>query len=233
MKRFLLIFLTTIVLFSFSSCSPEHETITKNPGSYLYQLGETIKIVDIETGECIGNLTITEFQLIQDTPFLVSKYAGLDDNYEAIYEDVTYHQLTQVNYTFENEPGYHATISADHFNVVDNGITDSVINPRKTDIPLPTNAVNCFWLASEQPVDEIELTFTYDLRQSRHTARIQLSLSSQTPQIESQEEQIDDTVSTVLREEDLWKIIFILIGMVFLLGAAVVILSVALAVRHR
>ena len=100
MKKHSAIFIMAAVLLFLSGCSAT--TITEHEGNYLYGAGESINVIDIDTREHIGTLKVTEAVLLSDTPFTVTEKSGTDENGNDIYETVTYAQLVQVFYQYDD-----------------------------------------------------------------------------------------------------------------------------------
>ena len=99
----------------FAGCFPDIETITKNPGNYVYGENEMIDIIDIDSGDVIGILKITGTEILKDEVFVIPNYVGSKENGEKVYEDIEYARLIQIYYTFDNEPNYSKNIGSDNF----------------------------------------------------------------------------------------------------------------------
>lgn len=177
MKKYAFMILPILLMaVIFSGC--EHETITQNPGEYRYQINEPINIVDVETGDTLGVLTVTGVYTINDKPFTVRTETGTAEDGEPVYEDIAYEQLLQVNYIFENAPQNDKTISGLNFSPYAQS-NDTTVDPKTGFDKAPLNqGESCFTVAFSQKVDQFELHFRYGVFQLRKTAVIHISLSN-------------------------------------------------------
>lgn len=176
MKNKIGIFLMlSVIILAVTACVPSVETITRQPGNYLYSKNEKIEIVDIETDKVIAILKISDCRVLKNSTFKISEYKNTDSNGSDIYEDVNYEQLIQVNYDFENKPGYHEKISAHNFSVRSDSGEYATINPDIPEISFDEN--NSFLVALQERSDRLEISFTYDIYQFRDTAKISLNIT--------------------------------------------------------
>ena len=146
MKKYAFMILPILLMaVIFSGC--EHETITQNPGEYRYQINEPINIVDVETGDTLGVLTVTGVYTINDKPFTVRTETGTAEDGEPVYEDIAYEQLLQVNYIFENAPQNDKTISGLNFSPYAQS-NDTTVDPKTGfDKALLNQGESCFTVA--------------------------------------------------------------------------------------
>lgn len=172
MKKHSAIFIMAAVLLFLSGCSAT--TITEHEGNYLYGAGESINVIDIDTREHIGTLKVTEAVLLSDTPFTVTEKSGTDENGNDIYETVTYAQLVQVFYQYDDR-GSGKDISAANFTAYDAAGKMGEIDPAGY-TGENRNGSDSFLVALENKSGTIRLDFQYNVLQTTATARIQLSL---------------------------------------------------------
>ncbi len=177
MKKISIVLTMLSALLLFTSCRimPSVETITKEAGNHIYKKGDNIEIIDIETNECIATLRIDDYKLLIDSPFTVQEYKGKDEYENDIYEYDEYNQLLQITYTFINSPGYDKDITVSNFEAYDSVGKSLTINPHLKDIELNIDYSNSITIASVLTDSHIDLRFTYDKYQYRHTAKIELS----------------------------------------------------------
>ena len=165
----------SMIICTVTACVPSVETITKQPGNYLYSKNEKIEIVDIESNQVIATLKIKDCCVLKNSTFKISEYKNTDSNGSAIYEDVNYEQLIQVDYDFENQPGYSKKISAHNFSVKSRNGSQIKINPEIKDLSF--DEANSFLVALKEKSDRLEISFTYDIYQRRDTAKISLNVT--------------------------------------------------------
>ena len=171
----LFLLLMVITLFACSS-DPMIETITGNPGNYIYSEAQTINILDIPTGDSIATLTVTGYETLLDKPFAIPRYIGSKENGEKVYEDIEYNLLVQINYRFENQTNFKKKIGTNNFSIVNVESNRFKINPDIEYTPIPHNGEQSFVIAFREKRKELHLDFTYDTHQSRATAKIHLVL---------------------------------------------------------
>ena len=173
MKKHSTIFTIAAMLLFLSGCSAT--TITEHEGNYLYGAGESINVIDIDTREHIGTLKVTEAVLLSDTPFTVTEKSGTDENGNDIYETVTYAQLVQIFYQYDDKENG-KDISAANFTAYDAYGQRGEINPAGY-TGENRNGSDSFLVALENKSGTIRLDFQYNVLQTTATAKIQLSLS--------------------------------------------------------
>lgn len=173
MKKHGAVFVLAAMLFFLFGCSAT--TITEREGNYLYGVGEDIHVIDIDTREHIGTLKVTEVVLLSDTPFTVTERTGTDENGNDIYETVTYAQLVQVFYQYDDR-GSGKDISAANFTAYDAAGKMGEIDPAGYTGENRTGS-DSFLVALENKSGTIRLDFQYNILQTTATAKIQLSLS--------------------------------------------------------
>ena len=186
-KGFISILLLYAMTFAFAACSPEIETINEKPGNYLYSENEEIVIIDIETGKTVGNLRITGTKILNDAPFKIPRYIGKSESGDDVYEDVSYSQLIELYYVFENEPGYNKQIGANNFVVLGADGERAVNNPDIEYTNQHRPGTQSFVTAFKSANDNLELKFTYDIYQSRDTAKIRVNLNDEIDKSSSSE----------------------------------------------
>ncbi len=181
MKKYAsIIFPVLLMAIIFSGC--EHETITQNPGEYNYQMNEPIEIIDIETRDVLGILTITGAYPINDKPFTVRTETGTTEDGEPIYEDIAYEQLLQINYIFKDTAQNNKTISGLNFSPYSQ-LNNVTVDPKVDFAKAPLGqGESCFTVAFSKTVDQFELGFRYGILQFRKTATIHISLSGSAAQ---------------------------------------------------
>lgn len=172
MKKHSAIFIIAVMLLFFSGCSAT--TITEHEGNYLYGAGESINVIDIDTREHIGTLKVTEAILLSDTPFTVTEKSGTDESGNDIYETVTYAQLVQIFYQYDDK-GNGKDISAANFTAYDAYGQRCEINPVGYSGE-NRNGSDSFLVALENKSGTIRLDFQYNVLQTTATAKIQLPL---------------------------------------------------------
>lgn len=165
----------SVMIWMVTACVPSVETITKQPGNYLYGKNEKIEIVDIENNQVIAILTINDCRILKNSAFKISEYKNTDSNGSVIYEDVNYGQLIQVDYDFQNQPGYSKEISAHNFSVKSSSGEHAKINPEIKNISF--DEANSFLVALKERSDRLEISFTYDIYQFRDTTKISLNVA--------------------------------------------------------
>ena len=151
------------------------ETITENPGNYMYSLNEEIKIIDIDTRETIGTLVFTGTDILRDEDFTLTLYKETDDDGNRIYEDLTYRQLVQINYIFRNTVDSAKEITFKNFSIKN---SDAIINPDTSYTEKPHTG-SCFVVALRERTKALNVDFTYDILQTRSTAKVSLSLNGE------------------------------------------------------
>jgi len=151
-------------------------TITEQPGNYVYRLNEPIDIIDIETRETRGILTITGVEVLRDEPFDVQENDGEDEAGKPILKTITYSRIVQVYYTYTGSK----RISGGNFTVWDSG---KIIgkNPEGME-PKPAYTLKAkkgqssFTTALLHPEGPLDIHFSYNFMQLHPTARIQVEL---------------------------------------------------------
>lgn len=173
MKKHGAVFVLAAMLFFLFGCSAT--TITEREGNYLYGVGEDIHVIDIDTREHIGTLKVTEVVLLSDTPFTVTERTGTDENGSDIYETVTYAQLVQIFYQYDDR-GNGKDISAANFTAYDAAGKRGEIDPAGYTGESREDS-DFFLVALENKSAAIRLDFQYNVLQTTATAKIQLPLS--------------------------------------------------------
>ncbi len=169
MKKILVIFLILLTLFTVASCTPEHETITQNPGKYVYSLGEEIIITDIETGDIVAALTINNCTVCNTEPIEVYNNDKSEESH------LKYDYLLCVTYDFEPFNGYKGRIDSDNFSTdgVGKVVDESIDFDIKDDVYKMCKNSNAIFILSDTIY--VTLEFRYDEFQERHTAKIDLN----------------------------------------------------------
>jgi hypothetical protein len=149
-------------------------TITEQPGAYRYGAGEPIEVIDIETREALGTLTVTGAEILVDKPFETRRSAGTDEDGDTIYETVTYEQIVQVFYTFTGS----RRLSESNFTLRDSfgelTTRPSALEPRPAYTPITKRGQSSFVVALQKQSGYLDINFTYNVLQIRPTARIRL-----------------------------------------------------------
>ena len=222
----------------FAGCTPSVETITEKPGNYIYGKNEEIKIIDIATDDIIATLTITGFETLLDGAFMVPHYVKTEENGEKIYEDVEYKQLLQIYYVFKNEPGHNKEIKSNNFDITSIGSSQYVIEPDIDYSGHPLDGNQSFVVALKEKQEYLELGFTYDIFQSRKTAKIKLDFKKELPTTPPATEPptypsgSDDTTRNSFKISNYLSYNLLIIVSAFLL-VAVLILSILLIISYR
>ncbi len=92
-------------------------TITEREGNYRYGKDEAIRILDIDTRNLVGTLTVTGARVLKED-FTINEKQGTDVSGRDILVPVPYAQLIQVYYRYEKSRGG-KEISGHHFRVYD------------------------------------------------------------------------------------------------------------------
>ncbi len=165
-----LIFLITVLL-TVSGCG--RTTITQHEANHVYKAGEWINITDIDTGDDLGRLKMTDVKVLKDKPFTVREEVNYDDEGNAIYGDVEYAQLIQVFFKFDSND-YGKTLSYGNFMVYDSLGSLGYDNPDTEYKSETRNGEKSLILALENKSDSIEIGFTYNVLQFADTAKIKM-----------------------------------------------------------
>ena len=214
-----------------SACSAT--TITQHEGNYIYSANEDIRIFDIDTRDVVGVLNVTGIQVLNNRPFTIKETTGFDENGNELQEDIVYEQLVQVFYHYDSP--MNKAVSAANFQVYDQAGVCGTINPKVKDTALPSKDGSCFIVALKNKSEFVDMKFRYNILQTTHTAKIQLSVSalSDTP---SSDGTVDSSSSSGQNTADSMQtkmaILYVIIGM---LSAAVIMLIIIVAVQshHR
>jgi len=151
-------------------------TITAQAGNYRYKVNEPIEVIDIETRNTFGILTITGVEILKDEPFEARESAGEDENGEPQYTTVTYSQIVQIFFTYTGEK----KLSDMHFNVRDAtnelGRRPSGLDPVPAYQLKERSGQSSFVVALKNKGSYLEISFIYNAVQIRPTARIRVEL---------------------------------------------------------
>ncbi len=179
MKKWISFFGFAILLFLLmSGC--DRTTITEKPGNHLYQAGDEIHMIDIDSRETLGTLTIVDTSLLKDEPFMVRKEVHAQKEASGAeglgYEEAEYQQLVQIYYTYDNH-GSGKTLSELNFRAYDDSGQIAEINPDTQYERQDREGTQSFEAALCSRSDRIEINFGYSILQLRPTARIELFLT--------------------------------------------------------
>ena len=169
-RLFLYLILCSVMLLS-AACDAfvEHDTITQKPGNYQFGINETVEIIDIETRETLGAITVTSCQLVEDQPFVVEEVVY--EGNKRVTVKTTYSKLYQITCTVVDSLGEIDSVKH-HFSPLNR---DHVMDPRND------SRGDSFYIAIVEGgggnKTDFALEFSYDLNQSRPTARFTIPMS--------------------------------------------------------
>lgn len=176
-KRTGLSFMALLLLF-LAGCSAT--TITEREGNYMYGKNEDIHILDIDTRNHIGTLRMTDVVVLSDTPFTISEKVGEDDYGNNIYEDISFAQLVQIFYQYDNR-GTDKNISSSNFTAYDAAGQTGEINPEVQQTGAYREGSKSFLAALKTKGDFVRVDFQYNFMQTTTTAKIQLQIAGVAP----------------------------------------------------
>lgn len=167
-------------LLALSGCSSSVYT-TYNRG-HVYAQGETVELFTAEGDEKLGSFVIQEVYILRDTPFTLREFDDYDEDGDAIYKDVRYEAVVQVNYTWQREPGANLSIDNSNFAVYD---AEGNLGQRSPDIAyskMPADD-HCFVAAIEELGDYVEIRYIHGAFQE-YAAKVQVYFDgSMEPQV--------------------------------------------------
>lgn len=173
MKKISVILVIALLLI-LPSCSAT--AITEHEGNYVYSKNEDINIIDIDTRDNIGTLKMTGIEVLKNKSFTIKEKNGSDESGNDIYEDVTYEQLMQIYYRYDNK-GSKKTISSANFNVYDQTRTSCKIDPDIEYDAIKRSGEEYFVVALKNKGEFIDMNFKYNITQTTNTAKIKLKIS--------------------------------------------------------
>jgi hypothetical protein len=177
LKTKLALILCLLSCFALSACSTT--TITDKPGNYQYKVNETVNIVDIDSRESLGTVTVTGAAVLKDEPFEVLESDGTHENGETKYKTVVYNQIVQIFYTYTAIDSS-KTISGANFDVRDSGRSLGVSAGSLTSQPdyslQSRDGSSSFVVALKNKGDYLEIAFKYKVLQMKATALIRVEL---------------------------------------------------------
>ncbi len=174
MKKRTGLFFTVLLLLFLAGCSAT--TITEREGNYMYGKNEDINILDIDTRNHIGTLRMTDVVVLSDTPFTISEKIGTDDIGNSIYEDISYAQLVQIFYQYDNR-GTDKNISSSNFTAYDAAGRTGEINPEVQQTGTYREGSKSFLVALKTKSDFVRVDFQYNFMQTTTTAKIHLQIA--------------------------------------------------------
>lgn len=174
-KRFIITLLAALLCLALpAGCGVT--TITEQPGNYVYRLNEPIDVIDIESRETLGILTVTGVEVLLDEPFDVQENDGEDKAGKPILKTVTYSRIVQVFYTYTGSK----RISGGNFTVWDSGNiigkNPEGMEPKPAYTPQAKKGQSSFTTALLHPEGPLDINFSYNFMQLHPTARIQVEL---------------------------------------------------------
>ncbi|MBQ8267421.1 MAG: hypothetical protein IJZ21_03450 [Clostridia bacterium] len=120
-------------------------------------------MLDIESKQVLGSVTITEVAILKDEPFEISEIADYDDNNEPIYETETYEAIVQINYTYETIDSS-KKITTNNFSVND-AMGDSAEFSPDTEYTEISTSDNKFVVAVKEKGEFINIGFAFHTNQ--------------------------------------------------------------------
>jgi len=174
MQKNIFLFLCLAALIVLAGCGVT--TITEQPGNFFYGGNDEIQILDIDTRDTLGTLTIHGMSIITDEPFVLSEEEGTDESGNPTYEDVSYEALVQIDYSYKREKRGAKSISASNFTVLDSKGKSGRINPDADYDRMPQKGDQSFVVALKNKSSTIQIHFDYNLFQSKPTAKIQIGV---------------------------------------------------------
>ncbi len=160
-KTFCIIFVMAVIL-SFAGCAPT--TYTEKGEDYVYSVGETINILDKESKQVLGSVTISDAVVIKDEPFIIEEFAKYDENSNPIYEKVSYEAVVQINYKYTIADST-KTITTSNFSVFDKVGNSAEFSPKTNYEKIPTKD-NSFVVAVKEKGEFVDLSFRYHISQT-------------------------------------------------------------------
>ena len=171
MKRKRIWLLLPIMMFMTGCAST---TITEREGNYRYGKDEAIRILDIDTRDLVGTLTITGVRVLKKD-FTIDEKLGTDASGQDVLVQIPYAQLVRIFYRYE-ATGADKTISGLHFDVRDAEGTMAKRDPVVDYEPEENTDSQSFVVALKNSGHTLHIDFRYDPLQSNPTARIELEL---------------------------------------------------------
>lgn len=150
-------------------------TITEREGNYRYGKDEAIRILDIDTRNLVGTLTVTGARVLKED-FTIDEKQGTDVSGRDVLVPVPYAQLIQVYYRYEKSRSG-KEISGHHFRVYDEKGAIAQRDPEVDDVPEAGSESQSFVVALKNSSRTLHIDFRYDPLQSNPTARIELELA--------------------------------------------------------
>ena len=88
------------VLLILTSCFAGNIT-TDYPRNHVFGAGDQIRFLDENNNrELLGTLTVLSMQVLSEEEFVHRSWAGRDEEGHAVYEDVVYRQVVQINFVY-------------------------------------------------------------------------------------------------------------------------------------
>ena len=146
--------------------------------NYIYGLNEPIHVIDIDTRDELGTLTITGVEVLKDEKFTAKERDGYDANSQPKYKDVTYEQIVQVFYDYDFKRS--KAVTDYNFGVLDaSGIVAvkaDQIDPLSDYTEKTKKGSLSFVVALKNRSDSIQIQFRYNSMQVKPTAKIKIDL---------------------------------------------------------
>jgi len=175
MKRIIIAVALAAALLLLAACDT---TVTQHARNHRYAAGEAIEIIDFDSGETLGVLTITGAALLHNAPFEVQLRDEIDgeDQYNTVTE--TFHQIVQIYFTYTGD----RRILNTHFTVRDqNGETaqrPSSAEPWSVQFTeIPRSGEGSFVVALRNASSFVDIEYRFSMWQLRPTAQVRVDLS--------------------------------------------------------
>ena len=115
----------------------------------------------MKTGECISTLTFFSMLTLRDSPFTVREKSGTDEKGDAIYTDVVYEQLIQINYSFQQYTEKYTDDIVQTFRVTDMKGDPGIKNPSVEYTKIAVSGMDSFVVALKNKSDNIKISVYY------------------------------------------------------------------------
>ena len=172
-KRVFILVFSFLLCLSVTGCLPRVSK-TDQAENHIYEKNETIRILNKDTDEEFGTLTITKVEVLMDEIFEAKIADGRDDKGNIKYETVNYYQIIQVFY----EANLDVSVSYDNFLVTDSlsetatGI--AYIDPQPDIKDKKKNDKNSFIVGLKNKSNFVEIDYRYLKTDALPTATINM-----------------------------------------------------------
>ena len=174
-KRISILLILMVVLLFTSGCGCGVTTITEEKGDHIYSKNDDIQIIDIDTRDNVGTLTLTGVKVLKNKPFTIKEEKTTDENDEPVYVDVKYSQLIQVFYKYNPKKGS-KNISHLNFHVYDSEYNLSWTDP-DIDYDAEEREGQSYFVAPlKAKSDSVLVHFYYNVLQLNETAKIKMKV---------------------------------------------------------